>query len=170
MQRIHHGMVRRRVLLVDSDRKWLDAVRERWSYLAQIDVCTDFAEARTRLFEAPVPELLVTNLRLGPFNGLHLVFLAQSANLPTRCLTYGAHNNITNMALAREAQSAGAFYEASYKLPHALSSYLQSELPDRDRRDPTRDDRRGTFRGGRRATDLTEIREIARITGDALGV
>jgi len=155
-------MVRRRVLAVDSDRKWLDALKERWNHLAEIDVCTEFSVARVRLFETPPPDLLVTNLRLGPFNGLHLVFLAQSANLPTKCLTYGAHDNATNMALAREAQLAGAFYEASYRIPYALPSYLQTDLPDRDRRDPAREDRRHTFRGGRRATDLTEVRLTAR--------
>ncbi len=168
MLRDRDGMVRRRVLAVDSHRKWLDALRERWSHLAEIDVCTEFSAARTRLFEQPPPELLVTNLRLGPFNGLHLVFLAQSANLPTTCLTYGAQTNPTDLALAREAQLAGAFYEASYRLPYALPAYLQSELPERDRRDPAREDRRSTFRGGRRATDISEVRLSAR--QDILGV
>jgi hypothetical protein len=154
-------MVRRRVLAVDSYRKWLDILRVRWRHLAEIELCTEFPIARARLFETPAPDLLVTNLRLGPFNGLHLVFLAQSAHLPTTCLTYGAQNNVTDMALAREAQLAGAFYEASYRLPHVLPSYLQTELPERDRRDPGREDRRDTFRGGRRATDLTELRQTA---------
>ena len=145
-----YGMVRRRVLAVDSHKKWLDALRERWNHLAEI-----------------APELLVTNLRLGPFNGLHLVFLAQSASLPTICLTYGTQTNPTDVALAREAQLAGAFYEASFKLLHALPAYIQSELPDRDRRDPVRSDRRSSFRGGRRATDVTEVRLTAH---DILGV
>src|SRR5438552_18584750 len=135
-------MVRRRVLAVDSHRKWLDGLKERWQHLADIEVHTEFSTARARLFDKPPPDLLVANLRLGPFNGLHLVFLAQSANLPTICLTYGAHTNPTDLALAREAQLAGAFYEASHKLPHALPGFLQSELPERDRRDPARDERR----------------------------
>ena len=163
-------MVRRRVLAVDSHRKWLDGLKERWSHLVEVEVCTEFSIARARLFETPPPDLLVTNLRLGPFNGLHLVYLAQSANLPTICLTYGEHKNTTDVALAREAQLAGAFYEASYRLPHALPSYLQAELPERDRRDPARVDRRATFRGGRRATDLTEVRLNAGHGHDTLGV
>jgi hypothetical protein len=165
------GMVRRRVLAVDSHCKWLDALKERWNHLAEIVVCTEFSAARARLFETPPPDLLVTNLRLGAFNGLHLVFLAQSANLPTRCVTYGAHNNATDLALAREAQLAGAFYEASYRLQYALPSYLQSELPDRDRRDPTVEDRRRlAFRGGRRATDLTALRMSTGESNGVLGV
>jgi hypothetical protein len=144
-------------------------LKERWSHLVDVDVCTEFSLARARLFETPPPDLLVTNLRLGPFNGLHLVYLAQSANLPTICLTYGEHKNTTDVALAREAQLAGAFYEASYRLPHALPAYLQATLPSRDRRDPSREDRRRTFRGGRRATDLTEVR-LTEHGNDSLGV
>ena len=159
-------MVRRRVLAVDSHRKWLDALRERWNHLAQMEVCTEFSIARARLFDLPPPDLLVTNLRLGPFNGLHLVFLAQSANLPTICLTYGTRTNPTDLALAREAQLASAFYETAHKLPYALPAFLQSELPERDRRDPARDDRRSSFRGGRRVTDVTEVRLSAQ---DILG-
>ena len=162
-----YGMVRRRVLAVDSHKKWLDALRERWNHLAEIAVCTEFSIARARLFEVPPPELLVTNLRLGPFNGLHLVFLAQSASLPTICLTYGTQTNPTDVALAREAQLAGAFYEASFKLLHALPAYIQSELPDRDRRDPVRSVRRSWLRGGRPATDVTAVRLTAH---DILGV
>ena len=46
----------------------------------------------------------------------------------------------------------------------------QAELPSRDRRDPARVDRRSTFRGGRRATDLTEVRQNAGPGHDTLGV
>jgi hypothetical protein len=59
---------------------------------------------------------------------------------------------------------AGAFYEASFKVLHALPA--QSELPDRDRlinaqRSPQ------LARGVRRATDVTEVRLTAH---DILGV
>src|SRR5438067_9087913 len=101
MLRVGSRMVRRCVLAVDCDRKWLDALRERWNHVAEIDTCVDFPSARARLFGTPPVDLLITNLRLGAFNGLHLVFLAQSSDLSTRCLTYGADNNATDMALAR---------------------------------------------------------------------
>jgi hypothetical protein len=159
-------MVRRRVLAVDSHKKWLDALRERWTHLAEVEVCTEFSIARARLFEVPPPDLLVTKAP-GKRGRPKLVFLAQSANLPTTCLTYGAQTNPTDVALAREAQLAGAFYEASFKLLHALPAYIQGKLPDRDRRDPMRSDRRSSFRGGRRATDVTEVRLTAH---DILGV
>ena len=151
-------MLRRRVLAVDCDRKWLDALRERWSHVAEIDTCVDFPGARVRLFDTPPIDLLITNLRLGPFNGLHLVFLAQSSHLPTRCVTYGVDKNPTDMALAREAQLAGAFYEPASHLPYAMPSYVQTPLPDRDRRDVGREDRRAIFRGGRRAADVSDVR------------
>ena len=98
---------------------------------------------------------------------LAIFWFPSTANLPTTCLTYGAQTNPTDVALAREAQLAGAFYEASFKLLHALPAYIQGELPDRDRRDPMRSDRRSSFRGGRRATDVTDVRLTAH---DILGV
>src|SRR5262245_56371059 len=114
MLRDQSGMARRHVLAVDSHRTWLDALRERWSHLAEMQVCTECSTERACLFDVRPHDLLVTNLRLGPFNGLHLVFLSQSANLPTICLTYCAQTNPTDVALAREAQLAGAFYEAFF--------------------------------------------------------
>lgn len=141
-----------RILLVDTDKIWLDSLRVSMEHVGDVEVCEDFPSARTRLIASP-PDFLVTNVRLGAYNGLHLVMLVASANLPTRCLTYGEHGNRTDMALAREAQRAGTFYEPSYRIAHALPAYLQSALPPRDRRQLARDDRRGTFRGGRRVTD-----------------
>jgi DNA-binding NtrC family response regulator len=147
-----------RILLVDTDTSWLDSLRISLADVGDVDVCEDFPSARARLLTAPTPDFLVTNVRLGAYNGLHLVMLVASANLPTRCLTYGAHGNRTDMALAQEAQRAGTFYEPSYRLAHALPAYLRSTLPPNDRRQLAREDRRATFRGGRRATDSSLLR------------
>ena len=153
------GHLSRGILLVDTNRKWLDALRDGLSLIGigQAELCTDFQCARKQLRNAP-PEVLITNLRLGAYNGLHLVMLALSAELPVRCLTYGTQSNPTDMALAREGQKAGAFFEPSYRLPHALPAYLRTSLPSHDRRDLASEDRRLTFRGGRRRTDAVEVR------------
>src|SRR5919201_6174604 len=42
----------------------------------RVTVCDNFQEAKARLASAPA--LLVTELRLGEYNGLHLVFRAKS--------------------------------------------------------------------------------------------
>lgn len=141
-----------RVLAVDPDCEWTRAFHEAVSQVADIDVCASFKTARVRLF-ATRPALLVANLRLGPYNGLHLVHLAASAAMPTRCVVYG---DPPDPGLAREAQATGAFYEPSCHVVFAIPSYLsylRSTLPAADRRDPTRVDSRGAFRGGHRLTD-----------------
>jgi hypothetical protein len=111
--------------------------------------CRDFHCARTHLLDSP-PDILVTNLRLIDYNGLHLVLLAQAADPRTRCIV---HTDRVDLLLIREAQANGAFFEHTSRLPHALAAYLDAPLPDHDRRDPQRFDRRAAFRGGRRAAD-----------------
>jgi DNA-binding NtrC family response regulator len=147
------------ILLVDTDRKWLEALRDGLAHvgIGQVELCTDFQCARRRLLASP-PDVLVTNLRLGAYNGLHRVMLTNSAEKPMRCVTFGTQSNPTDVSLARDAQKAGAFFEPSYRLPHALPAYLRAALPSRDRRDPAREDRRFEFRGGRRVSDTVEIR------------
>ena len=54
----------------------------------QILVCTDFAEAKPDL-EARPPDLLVTELKLGAYNGLHLAIRAQSRGLGTPTIIIG---------------------------------------------------------------------------------
>ena len=139
---------RPQILLVDPDRNGLLAVQAALRLVADVETCSDFRAARTRLFIQP-PDLLVTNLRLQANNGLHLVYLA--AGTHTRCIVYAPHDDLI---LAREAQAAGAFYERLLRLPQALPSYVNATLPDHDRRDLTVLDRRLKFRGGRRCTDL----------------
>jgi DNA-binding response OmpR family regulator len=51
-------------------------------------VCTDFAEAKPEL-EARPPDLLVTELKLGAYNGLHLAIRAQSGGLHTPTIIIG---------------------------------------------------------------------------------
>jgi hypothetical protein len=122
--------------------------------VVRVEPCVDFPAARAKLFTTSF-DFLVSNLRLGAYNGLHLVHLVLSEpGLPTRYLVYGDGAQW----LAREAQRLGAFYEFPVRLPHALPAYLQAlldaRLPALDRRDPGVPDRRGAFRGGRRRADV----------------
>jgi DNA-binding NtrC family response regulator len=139
--------VRKNVLIVEVDRERLQALERILASRAHVDPCADFVGARARLRARP-PHLLVTNSRLGAYNGLHLAYLA--AELPTRVIVYGDADRV---ALARETQFAGAFYVPGQQIAVALPAYLDAELPPQDRRDVERADRRRQFRGGRRATD-----------------
>ena len=113
----------------------------------------EFAAARHEL-NVHRPDVLIANVRLGAFNGIHLAYLAKINNPETRVMIYGQDDRL----LAGEVQSAGAFYQRSDCVRYALAAFLQASLPARDRRDVTFTDRRRIFRGGRRATDLQSLR------------
>ena len=135
------------VLLVEPDTERLRGLRSALGVSADVQTCSNFQAARERLLSRP-PDLLVTNIRLEAFNGLQLVHLA--AGLPTRCIAYAAYDDLV---LAREVQAAGAFYERPWRLPRALTAYVQAVLPPYDRRNPNTIDQRDALRGGRRSTD-----------------
>lgn len=113
---------------------------------------TEFAAARLELY-VHSPSVLVANVRLGAFNGIHLAYLAKINKPDTRVMVYGENDHL----LASEIQSAGGFYERMEFVPYALSGFLMGALPGRDRRDVGVGDRRHLFRGGRRTTDLPTL-------------
>lgn len=137
----------RQILVVDPDPQALHAVQDALQFLAGVEGCADFRAARARLVTRP-PDLLITNLRLEQYNGLHLVCL--TAGTQTRSIVYSTHHDLV---LAREAQNIGAFYERTERLTRALASYVHAALPVRDRRNLIVLDRRSVPRGGRRCSD-----------------
>jgi len=148
------GRIRRvtpkRVLLVEPDRAIGRRLPRACAPAGRVTLSPEFPTARARLLAAP-PDVLVTNLRLGEYNGLHLLMLIKTSSIPVRCVI--VHTDRPDAYLIREAQKAGAFYETTARLPYAISSYLQATLPSRDRRNAARYDRRVRGRGGRRAAD-----------------
>lgn len=142
----------RDVLLVDPNAEEIVAtISDALHGVAEVKSCSEFREARRRLLAKP-PYVLVTNLRLEAYNGLHLAILA--AMTSTRCLVYSDSDDLT---LAGEAQRLGAFYERLSRLPLALPAFIKGALPERDRRDVRVLDRRLVSRGGRRTTDRSRL-------------
>jgi len=133
------------ILLVDPEVGGVGAVEAVLQLAGDVQICTNFQSARARLLQRP-PDLLITNLRLEAYNGLHLVLLA--ARTRTRCIVFSTHDDI---GLAREVQAAGAFFELSDRLPQVLESYVNATLPQHDRRDIAKVGQ--PLRGGRRCTD-----------------
>jgi ActR/RegA family two-component response regulator len=133
------------ILLVDPEIGGVGVVETALRLVGDIEVCTNFQSARARLLQRP-PDLLITNLRLEAYNGLHLVLLA--ARTRTRCIVFSTHDDI---GLAREVQAAGAFFELSDRLPQVLESYVNATLPQHDRRNIANVGE--PLRGGRRCTD-----------------
>jgi hypothetical protein len=145
----------KRVLLVEPERAFWMVVDRSVRTLARVEGAADFQIGRARLmraslFQTPF-DLLVANLQLGSYNGLHLVHLMGSLGLLTRSVVY---STLVNMSWATEVQRAGAFYETRSRLPYQLPAYLLAQLPDADRRQATLTERRSGYRGGRRRSDL----------------
>ena len=138
-----------RVLIVDPDTTFASDLAGRLRSFAEVKTCSGFARARVQL-RSLVPQFLITTLALREYNGLHLVYLASAAGLPTRSIVY--HDQL-DAGLATEVQAAGAFFELRHRLPAALPVYVAASLPPTDRRIVTRPDRRQSPRGGRRVTD-----------------
>jgi hypothetical protein len=141
----------KRVLLVEPDSRLREQLRVAGTRLVDLDAHAGAPLARANLL-ANQYDWLVTNVRLGAYNGLHLAYLARLKNPSARILIYGRE---VDLSLAREAQGLGAFYESQLCIARSLSAYLRGALPAHDRRDPGRGNRRGIFRGGRRCTDIT---------------
>jgi DNA-binding NtrC family response regulator len=138
-----------RVLVVEPDPSlgWL--IQRACGDQVQVIECRDFYTAREQLVKG-LFDRLITNLRLRDYNGLHLVLLANAENSGIRAVV---HSDKSDPYLIREARAIGAFFEASDRLPQALAAYLSASLPQSDRRNPGRSDRRTVLRGGRRAAD-----------------
>lgn len=146
-------MLVKHLLIVELDPSFRLLLEEAVRGRAEVGSVADFPAARVRLVARP-PDLVVTNLRLGAFNGLHLAYLVANGDWPSRAVVYCESLEV---ALAQEARRAGAFWEFQRRLPHALLAYLDADLPARDRRDPVRPDRRSALRGGRRASDIAGL-------------
>ena len=145
------------VLLVEPNAVFGALLQQAISDVADVWCVSDFAAARSVLQQSPVG-LLVTILRLGAFNGLHLVYLAQFVARGTRAIVY---TEWLDTGLGRDVQRAGAFYETRPCLPYTLVSYVDAVLPPMDGRTLAVHDRRQTFRGGRRSADRGEFHAFA---------
>jgi hypothetical protein len=139
-----------RALIVDPDPAFAGALAAQLRPFAHVTTCSGFARARVQL-RGLVPKFLITAVALREYNGLHLVYLAGAAGLPTRSIVY--HDRL-DIGLANEIQAAGAFFELQHRLPAVLPVYAAATLPPVDRRIVTRPDRRRSPRGGRRVADL----------------
>ena len=119
-----------RALIVDPDPTFASDLAGRLRPFAEVTTCSGFSRARVQL-RGLVPQFLITALALREYNGLHLVYLAGAAGLPTRSIVY--HDQL-DVGLAGEVQAAGAFFELQHRLPVALPVYAAASLPPADQR------------------------------------
>jgi DNA-binding NtrC family response regulator len=137
------------IVLVEPDDLLRGILHAAARPLGQVESFSQFEGARSRL-RLGAFDFLVTNIRLGAYNGLHLAYLLSPGPTGPRSIVYSRERDL---GLAREARRSGAFYEVAASLPITLPAYVTGALPPLDRRDAAIVDRRARFRGGRRCWD-----------------
>jgi DNA-binding NtrC family response regulator len=135
------------VLIVEAEAAWRTRIKRLLDGVAVVMAAADFRTGREWL-ERVRPDVLIANVRLGDYNGIHLAMLAERTQ--TTSVVYA---NAHDVGVARDVQQAGAFYEQYEALPFVLPGYLRGMLPALDRRDPSKYGRRRVRTDGRRATD-----------------
>ena len=143
------------ILLVEPDDAVRHTLKDAVGTLAEVEPHREFRTARARCLAGSF-DFLVTNMRLGAYNGLHLAYLCMAGFGTPRVIVY---TDARDPGLAREVQRAGAFYEVGPCLPVTLAAYLTGMLPARDRRGPAISDRRRQTRGGRRCWDRHLVKQ-----------
>jgi anti-sigma B factor antagonist len=156
---------RKHVLLVEPDVRVFDDVERALKSVATVRVCETFKSAHAELLARP-PDLLVTNVCLEAYNGLHLVHLAAGFGLPTRSVAYTER---PDLGLARMVQAAKAFYESRESVLVALPAYVGASLPAIDRRDVASTVRLAPAKGGRRSTDLVGFAANMKVSQRRIG-
>jgi DNA-binding response OmpR family regulator len=93
----------------------------------EIEVRSDFESARLELDRHP-PDLLVAQVRLGAFNGLHLAIRARGRGLPTRTILIGE----PDVVLENEAREQHARYLTWPVDVETLAATIQDTLSEAD--------------------------------------
>jgi DNA-binding NtrC family response regulator len=113
------------VLLVDPD----EAVRTGLGRILAaaghaVVICRGFEEGR-RYLETQIPHAIVTDVRLGAFNGLHLVSLAKQKAPTIAAVVYSGHED---SGIGSDAVMQGATYLDKDTLAAHLISHLERAI------------------------------------------
>lgn len=93
----------------------------------EIVIRTDFEAARAELDSQP-PDLVVAEVRLGAYNGLHLALRARTRNLPIQTILIGEPDSV----LESEAKQLDARYLASPVDEETLAATVHEMLASVD--------------------------------------
>jgi DNA-binding response OmpR family regulator len=114
--------VRQRILIVEDDlstRSGLKRLLERSKY--DVLAVSTFANGRTALADW-APDLLITDVRLGEFNGLHLI-VTNRRPIPAVIIT-----GFADPVLEADARQLGADYLVKPVSPSALIALVRERL------------------------------------------
>ncbi len=114
----------RRVMLVDDDESLLHLVTD-WLVAAryEVEAFDHFETAKDRLKHF-TPDVLITDVRLGDFNGLQLVMFAKAEHPEVTAVVL---TGFEDPVLRKDASAAGAKYLVK---PVAAEQLLEAILPD----------------------------------------
>ena len=120
---------RRSALVVDHDLRGRATHRSILTS-AGFDVCEadSFGQAKQMLISQP-PDVLVTALRLGAFNGLQLAIRHVSAGRKNLSIVF---DELSNPSTAKEAASLGAVYLVKPPHPSALLAAVEAHFAPKD--------------------------------------
>lgn len=114
-----------RILLVDDEPAVLDALAwglRRGGY--DVVALPRFEDAKRLIAEAP-PDGLVTDVRLGAFNGLQLAWLMRDASPTCPIVVLSGYDDPT---LRKEAERLGGVYHTKPVPSDTLVDYLREKL------------------------------------------
>lgn len=110
-------LIGRQAVIVDDDRSVLSLfVRAFREAGCDVVAFSDFLDAKDHLSHS-TPDILVTDLRLGAFNGLHLVALSHLREANVTAIVLTGHDD---PVLEREATAAHALYVVKPVTPEHL--------------------------------------------------
>lgn len=143
------------LVIVDPDWRAADSLAlEARKYRGGVVTHRSFEKAHEQI-RMRAPLLVLAHAVIGPWQGVHLAAAAIRANSLAHAVIYGSP---AELVLARTTFNNRVFFERQRFLRHSLSRYLAADLPRLDRRNVRIVDRRTTFRGGRRASDIDALR------------
>jgi DNA-binding response OmpR family regulator len=124
-------MFRHTVLVVDTHEPLLTRLVEILTAAGHHVVSCRCFEDGKRYLQRETPHAIVTELRLGAFNGLHLILLARQKAPDIAAVVYSGSED---SGIRLDAASGGACYLDKETLPGSLLAHLSSRLTAEPRR------------------------------------
>ena len=116
----------KRVLVVDDDQSLLRMIEQMLTAGGYaVELCSSFEAAKHRLTRSP-PDVLLTDVRLGAFNGLQLVILAKELSPGTASIVMSAFDDVV---LRKDTVHCGASYLQKPFTGEAMLQSLSSHTP-----------------------------------------
>ena len=114
--------MRARILIVDDDELYLEVMQELIGLAGYQPIVAKTFEDAQRAIGNAQPDLLIVDVRLGPFNGLQLI-VARQVKIPAIVVT-----GFDDPVLRRDAAAVGAAYVVKPVLPDQLCTLIEQQL------------------------------------------